>query len=175
VKSRKAGTAPEWTLLCDGEHPAPRRLPSGARQVQGREWGVNADTWSQQFGKNLPKPRQRSTMREWGVNADTRSQQFGENPPKPRQRGTMRAGEAAGVVQRRSRVAAGEREFFIDNLLVRIHLIIVMIRWTGLAPWEFEFPFPGSLISTSLMVVTKSPLSAGHDTARVGSTGVPRS
>jgi len=26
-----------------------------------------------------------------------------------------------------------EREFFIDNLLVRIHFIIVMIRWTGLA------------------------------------------
>ena len=24
----------------------------------------------------------------------------------------------------------------IDNLLVRIHFIIVMIRWTGLAPWE---------------------------------------
>jgi len=39
-----------------------------------------------------------------------------------------------------------EREFFIDNLLVRIHFIIVMIRmirWTGLAPWEFEFAFPG--------------------------------
>ena len=30
-----------------------------------------------------------------------------------------------------------EREFFIDNLLVRIHFIIVMIRWTGLALWEF--------------------------------------
>ena len=43
-----------------------------------------------------------------------------------------------------------EREFFIDNLLVRIHLIIVMIRWTGLAPWEFEFPFPGSLTYTFL-------------------------
>ena len=27
-----------------------------------------------------------------------------------------------------------ERELFIDNLLVRIHFIIVMIRWTGLAP-----------------------------------------
>ena len=27
-----------------------------------------------------------------------------------------------------------EREFFIDKLLVRIRLIIVMIRWTGLAP-----------------------------------------
>jgi len=34
-----------------------------------------------------------------------------------------------------------QREFFIDYLLVRAHLIIVMIRWTGLAPWEFDFPF----------------------------------
>ena len=31
-----------------------------------------------------------------------------------------------------------EREWFIDNLLVRIHCRIVMIRWTGLAPWEFD-------------------------------------
>ena len=38
----------------------------------------------------------------------------------------------------------------IDNLLVRIHFIVVMIRWTGLAPWEFEYPFPGSLTSTFL-------------------------
>ena len=37
-----------------------------------------------------------------------------------------------------------EREFLIDNLLVRIHYIIVMITWTGFAPWEFEFPFPCS-------------------------------
>ena len=36
--------------------------------------------------------------------------------------------------------ALREREFFIDNLLVRIHFIIVMGRWTGLAPWEFELP-----------------------------------
>jgi len=43
-----------------------------------------------------------------------------------------------------------EREFFIDNLLVRIHFIIVVIRWTGLVPWEFEFPLPGSLTSTFL-------------------------
>ena len=34
-----------------------------------------------------------------------------------------------------------EREFLIGNLLVRIHFIIVMIRWTGLAPLEFESPF----------------------------------
>ena len=43
-----------------------------------------------------------------------------------------------------------ETEFFIDNLLARIHFIIVMIWWTGLAPREFEFPFPGSLMSTFL-------------------------
>ena len=45
----------------------------------------------------------------------------------------------------------GGGEIFIGNLLVRIHSIIVMIRWTGLAPWEFEFLFPGSLTSTLLV------------------------
>ena len=29
-----------------------------------------------------------------------------------------------------------------------------MICWTGLAPWEYEFPFPGSLIYTFLRGVT---------------------
>ena len=43
-----------------------------------------------------------------------------------------------------------EREFFVDNLLVLIHFVIEIIWWTGLAPWEFEFPFPGSLASTFL-------------------------
>ena len=45
-----------------------------------------------------------------------------------------------------------EREFFIDKLLVQIHFIRVMIRWSGLAPWEFEFSFPGSRTSTFLEV-----------------------
>ena len=43
-----------------------------------------------------------------------------------------------------------KREFIIDNLLVRIRFIIVMIRWTGLAPWDLEFHFRGGLTSTSL-------------------------
>ena len=30
-----------------------------------------------------------------------------------------------------------EREFFIDNLLVRVHHIDWMTGLTGLAPWEF--------------------------------------
>ena len=49
-------------------------------------------------------------------------------------------------------IAVGiEKEFLIDHLLVRNHFIIVMIRWTGFAPWEFEFPFPCSLASTLLV------------------------
>ena len=41
-----------------------------------------------------------------------------------------------------------EEGCFIDNPLVRMHHTIVMIRWTGLAPWEFEFTFPDRLAST---------------------------
>ena len=63
-----------------------------------------------------------------------------------------------------------QRAFFIDNLLVRIHFIIVMIRWTGLAPWEFEFPFPGSLTSTFLETLTPSPAT----TAALGTLSLPR-
>ena len=43
-----------------------------------------------------------------------------------------------------------ERDFFSDNLLVRIHFVAVMSRWTDLAPWEFKFPCIVSLISTFL-------------------------
>ena len=42
------------------------------------------------------------------------------------------------------------------RLLVRIHFIIEMIWWTGLAPWEFEFPFPGSLTSTFLSLTSRA-------------------
>ena len=44
----------------------------------------------------------------------------------------------------------GGGEFFVDNLLVRVHFIIEMIRWTGLVPWGLEFPLPGSLTSSFL-------------------------
>ena len=56
----------------------------------------------------------------------------------------------------------------IDNLLVRIYFVIEVIWWTGLAQWEFEFPFPGSLTSTFLCPPTwlwllgnKVPISLG--------------
>jgi len=51
--------------------------------------------------------------------------------------------ESRECVLRVFSVSSSEREFFVDNLLVRIHFIMVMIRWTGLAPWDFEFLFPG--------------------------------
>jgi hypothetical protein len=31
-----------------------------------------------------------------------------------------------------------KRVLYIDHLLVRIHLIIEMVQWTGLAPWGVE-------------------------------------
>jgi len=62
---------------------------------------------------------------------------------RDRPRNTLTA-QASGNATPRTR----EREFFIANLLVRIHFIIEMSWWTGLAPWEFEFPFPGRLLST---------------------------
>jgi len=37
-------------------------------------------------------------------------------------------------LSRERKAVRKEREFFIDNLLVRIHFIIKMIWWTGLAP-----------------------------------------
>ena len=42
------------------------------------------------------------------------------------------------VIKRSGFEVQREREFFIDNLLVRIHLIIEMIRWSGLAPWDLD-------------------------------------
>ena len=64
--------------------------------------------------------------------------------------------DPSGVATLRA-APASQRDFFIDNLLVRIHFIIVMIRWTGLAPWEFEFPFPDSLASTFIDPASHTP------------------
>ena len=55
--------------------------------------------------------------------------------------------EKSGLRFSRPVPRASKRQFLIDNLLLRSHL---MIRWTGLAPWEFEFPFLDSLTSTCL-------------------------
>ena len=48
-----------------------------------------------------------------------------------------------------------EREIFIDNLLVRIDFIIVMIRWTGLAPREFHLSLMFEGVRTSALDFSK--------------------
>jgi len=72
--------------------------------------------------------------------------------------------------------AACQREFVIDNLLVRIHFIIVMIRWTGLAPWVFEFPFPGSRLPPTRTIRPNRPIaesrSALTETPKKGSLSI---
>jgi hypothetical protein len=66
-----------------------------------------------------------------------------------------------------------ETEFFIDNLPARIHYMIVMIRKTGLAPWEF--PFPGSIMSTILVSYSASPVLASPAAAYThGTRSLPR-
>ena len=60
--------------------------------------------------------------------------------------------------------STGKPVFSAGYLLARIHFIIVMVRCFGLAPWEFEFPFPGSFISTFLMRTSGVPTQrAGYD------------
>jgi hypothetical protein len=54
----------------------------------------------------------------------------------------------AGVSQ--NSLGQEARVFFLDNLLVWIHVIIIMIRWTDLAPWGCKSPFPGSHTSNPL-------------------------
>ena len=68
-------------------------------------------------------------------------------------------------------VGTHKREFFIDNLLARIPFIIVIIRLTGLAPWDFSFPFPGSLTSTFLDAPEMS-LQYSPEPARGGGEGL---
>ena len=69
------------------------------------------------------------------------------SPPAPEQ--TRQADPAQGpavlLSSSWSLRSQKERELLIDNLLVRIHFIIEMIWWTGLAPWEFEFSFQVAL------------------------------
>ena len=59
-----------------------------------------------------------------------------------------------------TRTPPAERD---TSLLTTYWSIFEMIWWTGLAPWEFEFPFPGSLILT----LPKVPLSSNPRAACV--------
>ena len=78
-------------------------------------------------------PRRRSAVGSWGGRGHM------SEVPMQRLSSTGKAGKETGAAPFQR-----ERDFFIDNLLVRIHFSILMIRWSGLARWESEFSFPGS-------------------------------
>ena len=60
----------------------------------------------------------------------------------PEQSGSGSARGAAHDSAHHPSQPLGEREFFMDNLLVRIHFTNVMIRWTGLAPFQVALHLP---------------------------------
>jgi hypothetical protein len=72
-------------------------------------------------------------------------------PPRP---GPARAAGPPSAFAAPSTRLCREREFCIDNILVRIHEII---WWTSLAPWQSECPFPGGLISTGIAPPQRGP------------------
>ena len=80
------------------------------------------------------KPRGREREREAAATAQPAGYGGGGD-----QEGGVRGVPSRDSGHRHEHLVEGvrKREFVIDNLLVRIRYIIVMIRWTGLAPWEF--------------------------------------
>jgi len=131
--------------------PTPQTLHPPWRQPRGKlmVYSVNSHTNATRIGWHL-----------WEIDLRFAS---GLPPGWP----TTQAAEPKPNTLNRSR----DREFFIDNLLVRIHFITVMIWWTGLAPWEFKFSFPGSCIPPFLgrcHTTAWKQCRRGHDTRRVG-------
>ena len=61
----------------------------------------------------------------------------------------------------------------IDDQLVRIHFITEMGQRTGLAPWAFDLPFPGSFLSTFLINHTMKTLETRAETAGPMPTASP--
>ena len=57
---------------------------------------------------------------------------------------------------------ARERELSINNLLVRIHFIMMMIRWTELAPWEAECPCTGRGLAGHASLQTSPGAKTAH-------------
>ena len=138
--------------LIRNHHPVgPYRRP-----MPGLLWWCNGDGGFLQarYPCRVPRSRERESARARERESES-AREGGKELSPSAGAGADRPGRRAG-----GQGAAGDeqppvrpppqREFCIDNLLVRIHFSIVVIRWTGLAPWEFELPLPGSLTSTFL-------------------------
>ena len=136
-----------------------RSIPESAlvRDLSGeRGWSGEGGTfWTTIHGRQVPPPPRRKdaspSLGPLGFNAPNIAQRHALHVERTAEKAFMlsdlRLGTAASYFGEASHRVPRERELSIDNLLVRVHRCF----WcTGLAPWEFESPFPGSLISTFL-------------------------
>ena len=145
----------EW-VWCDMHLPARRQVPDqlcqalDVRRAGGgpREGQRLARAYLAENIRHFLVPETLHSLQKWPISGTNNRQTQVPLGPFPTGRVARRWGTPRGECL--ARADLGGREFFIDNLLVRVHCIIVKIWWTGLAPRELEFPFPGSLISTFL-------------------------
>ena len=112
--------------------PLTTRFPSGENfTAHTRECPLRVRT-CQHRESSLPRRALRGGISN--VNFEHSLSTFGNKCPQNGSKNEPRA-------PRTSLGCPQEGPSVVDNLLVRIHFIIVMIRWTGLAPWEVESPF----------------------------------
>ena len=114
-----------------------------------------------------PRAVRSDTLEEAGDAEDEEAAPLDARPEA--ERASLRSQERVLVINKlsysvnESTCRCGLREFLIDNLLVRIHVIIVMIRRTGLAPWEFEFSALASrIVNITLSSASPRPEDAAH-------------
>ena len=90
-------------------------------------------------------------IRERGAREEERQQVTSPSTSTPPKSGLYRGGamKSRGVSNHREHVGAQGRHR-LSNLLRLLSCFGLFLRYTGLAPWEFESSFPGSLISTFL-------------------------
>ena len=109
------------------------------------EQRLGQTTANERVKMRLPPPIRPPAMRSAAMRPPAMRPPAMRPPVRRGRPGLVSAGTPSGLRP------AGQKQFFVDNFLVRIHFVIVMIRWTGLAQWEFEFSFPGGIIFTFLV------------------------
>ena len=134
------------SLICAGG----RRIPTTSSSNQGARKRRSAPTLT-------GKPRSyRERRREGG-----------------REGGRERSNKRALVPRHNVQRPCPKRECLIGIILARVHFTIETIWWTGLAPWEFESPFPGTFASTFPALPTHPTASGpGPGRAHLGGKGL---
>ena len=119
------------------------------REIEGEEEKGSESERERDRGRGRERERGRERARErkikgeeerWRERESEQERGRGGKMERERERPCIPSGQI-WLFPLGSKAGQGERELFIDNLLVRIHFIIEVIWWTGLALWKFEFRF----------------------------------